>query len=228
MKEKKVHRWEYTGHGAAPFRCVGVVEFPSKAVLEQNPDAYNNAMKNLPKGYGLGTCAICGMALTVNYLINSADGKKFAVGCECVRKADDRNLTSAMNEKRLERERAKRAAKKEEKRQAKEEAERKRNGGKTDAEIAEEAWKVQQKKQNVAKKKRIKLLTPLADQIRDGKFGFCDSVADDMAQGNVPFGRGRSLVAEIIAKQKGRRGSKAFAAKEEEIRTILDKAADIN
>ncbi len=223
-QDSNIHRWEVAGHGKAPFRCVGVAEIPSKSLAEKNPDAYNNAMKMLPKGYAVGTCGVCGMALSVNYLIESADGKKFSVGCECVKKSTDANLIKETDAKRLARDRAKRKEKREARQrertaehEARLEKQRKKNGGLTDHEL-------EQKKRHDALKKRGKILKPLAQALRDGKGGFRDCMANDMEQGELPAGRGRNLVIEIIAKQSGRTGSAAYGVKAREVAEALDKA----
>src|ERR1700748_2403557 len=86
----KPHPFEVAGLGLAPFRCVGAYSLPSPSMAEQNPQAYQNALRDMPKGWGIGSCAYCGMGLVHNFLIRSKDGKGFVVGSECVAKADDK------------------------------------------------------------------------------------------------------------------------------------------
>lgn len=222
-----IHRWEGAGHGRAPFRCVGIAEVPSPSLAEANPTAYNNALRMLPKGYGVGSCGVCGMPLKVNFLIESADGRKFSVGCECVKKARDGYLIKKVDALTKARLKAQRDAKREEKRLARLEEQRQRNGGKTDGEIAEEnhrAWMAERKRKQDAV---AAILKPLADAIKDGKGGFRDSIAIDMLGGAVPAGRGWDLVVEILAKREGRRGSAGYEKEAERIDGVLSKASAV-
>lgn len=63
-----------------------------------------------------------------------------------------------------------------------------------------------------AKRERVAaVLAPLAEALKDGRGGFCDSVAKDMAEGLLPSLNAQRTVADILAKQQGRRNSKAYA-----------------
>lgn len=128
----------------------------------------------------------------------------------------------------LERARAKRAEKLDAAREARLDAERDRNGGLTNA----EAWEKRAAEGVEAEEKKraplIKLLTPLADDLWDGRHGFCDSMAGDLRKGHPPRGRGVELVCEIIAKHHGRRGSKAYEAEFDRIEAVLEKAKKID
>lgn len=120
------HPWELAGLGLAPFRFVELAELPPKSLLEANPDAYNNRMRDLPTEVGLGSCHYCGNGIRFNFIIESFDGKRFAVGSECVRKlnlkgSDDLKLENDVRRARLAKEREKREAKRLEKRREYEE-----------------------------------------------------------------------------------------------------------
>lgn len=65
-------------------------------------------------------------------------------------------------------------------------------------------------------------LTPLADRLADGRGSFRDDVAKDLRAGFLPHGRGRTIMLEILAKQKGRRGSREYDAEHEAITALLD------
>lgn len=80
------HPWERMGLGKAPYRCVGMCQIPSVSLCEANPIAYEIAMRALPHDFHVGSCHVCGAGLVYNYMILSADGHKFVVGCECVMK----------------------------------------------------------------------------------------------------------------------------------------------
>lgn len=222
---KAVNKWELAGIGKAPFKCVGVAELPSKALLEAgNVEGYNNHMRSLPLEYGLGTCYVCGMALMVNYLIRDAEGKKFVVGCECVKKTGDTILTNEMNEARKARERAKRAAKREENRIKRYAA---RSAARYAAEL--ENWGLHPEDMRVivleaAKERRAANLAVLADSLEDGRGGFCDSVADGLRKGDLPSGRGMTIMLEILGKKKGRKNSKAYKAEVARLEAIIESA----
>jgi hypothetical protein len=89
----------------------------------------------MPRGFGFGTCAICGTALIYNYMIVSADGNRFVVGCECVNKRGDKRLKAEVRKFRLDAAAAKRTAEKAAATRARHEAERAANGGLTNAEL---------------------------------------------------------------------------------------------
>ena len=104
MAEEMVltHRWTEKGLGAAPFRCIGFFSFPSKSLAEANPEAYMNACRESAetmRALGVtsgGICDVCGMNLTNNYVIRSADNKRFVVGCDCVEHTGDSKLITAV------------------------------------------------------------------------------------------------------------------------------------
>jgi hypothetical protein len=222
------HVFEKSGLGHAPFRFLGVYELPSASLAETNPSAYNAALAEMPPGFHCGTCAYCGMPLKYNYLIKSSDSRTFSVGCECVNKTHDGGLVKKVKSSRLRIDREKRAtrrseqhkayaAKKIEEIEARVAAERKRNGGMTDAELA------YQKRDEEFCRRQV-VLAPLADRLEDGRGGFCDSVAASLRNGDLPKGRGLDIMLDILAKQAGRRGSKAYEEEmtklEDDIRTV--------
>ena len=220
---EKIHVFEAAGLGKAPFKLVGIFELPSKALQEANPDAYNNALRSLPLHVGMGTCHFCGHAIMVNCMIQSADGKKFMVGTDCVAKTGDKGLVDKVKMERRKQAREKREEKRRaEFRKAAEDrkahmelelkAQRERNGGLTDEEV-------KQQKLNA----KIAKLAPLADALDDGRGVFRQSVAIDMRRtGQLPRGRGRDIMLEILAKQKGRSGTKAFLAEYERLEKFVE------
>jgi aminopeptidase N len=107
--ELEVHCFEKSGLGKAPFRCVGVASLPSPSLAEHNPDAYNNALRMLPRDIGLGSCNYCGMAIMHNFIIEDCTGgKRFVVGSDCVARTGDAGLIKAVRGERLKVVRAKR------------------------------------------------------------------------------------------------------------------------
>ena len=98
------HPFERAGLGAAPYRLVGIRELSFVA----HPGAAPRAG---------GSCDYCGTAIVDAFVLVSADGREFKVGCDCVEKASrrgDRVLTDvqkAVREVRRERAAAKADAK---------------------------------------------------------------------------------------------------------------------
>lgn len=84
------HPFEKAGLGKAPFRLVGCEERSVPAGLNGETRAGSS-------------CDYCSTAIRDCYLIESADGKRFKVGCDCVRKlgrADNRLVTAVANAKK--------------------------------------------------------------------------------------------------------------------------------
>lgn len=81
----KVHPWERAGLGVAPFRVVGVFVDIGPHVTEI--DGIRTEIGS--PGQPMGTCAYCSQGIAECWQIRSADGKKFIVGCDCVRRAYD-------------------------------------------------------------------------------------------------------------------------------------------
>lgn len=57
--------------------------------------------------------------------------------------------------------------------------------------------------------KAIKLLAPLAEDLKDGKRGFCDSIADGLRTGSLPFGRGLDITLDILSKKVAKKEREA-------------------
>jgi hypothetical protein len=57
-------------------------------------------------------CNVCGHDLAVNYIIRDGAGKHFVVGCDCVLKTDDTQLTTEVKERRKRLERIRKADRK--------------------------------------------------------------------------------------------------------------------
>ena len=99
------HVFEKAGLGKSPYTFKGVCSIPSSHLAAHNPDAYNTQMRVLPKGYHIGSCSFCGHPLVHNYLLESSDGNKFSVGCECIYKSGDANLSALTIEEEKKRKR---------------------------------------------------------------------------------------------------------------------------
>lgn len=85
-----IHKFEQVGLGKAPFRLIGMYE---KRCSGQ-PDS-----RGITVGYAgqpAGSCDYCGTGIANCFLIQSADGKRFEVGEDCVRKTDDTGLVDTV------------------------------------------------------------------------------------------------------------------------------------
>jgi hypothetical protein len=145
----------------APFQFAGLFELPSSSLLEQNPAAYNNAMRDMP--CPVGSCAYCGTGIKYNYIVKDADDRKFAVGCECINKIDQKMYDAAKRAKR-DLMISKLAAKKAAATRARHEEERLRNGGLTDAEVEK---KKNEEAYNVKKAAFVEIHKDLFDSVQE-------------------------------------------------------------
>lgn len=217
--EITLHPFERSGLGVGPFRCVGAVSIPSPSLAEHNTDAYNNAMRSLPRDVGCGTCAHCGMAIMHNFIIESKDGKRFVVGSDCVHKTGAKSVGNKflVEELRLKRE-ARRTAK---------ELKRKIMREKFLATICEtgetNAVRIERERREATEKRESEVATKTAAclarwsfvlEVLDNATGsFCASVASEIRAGREPRGRAIDILRDIYGKAKGGRGgSKAFEA----------------
>ena len=222
---EKIHKFELSGLGKAPFRCVGRYSIPSPTLAEHNPTAYNNALAEMPTGFNCGACAYCGTPIMNNFLIKSSDGRCFSVGCECVSKTSDRGLVDKVKSLKREADRAKRAEKKEVERKAYLDSQKTANGGFLDWEWDDahrENAKIN-KERELAEK--APFLIEIANRLNDGKGGFCDDISSQMKKGILPRGRGLDITADILAKQCGRRNSKAYNAELDRVWEIFESVA---
>jgi len=70
---------------------------------------------------------------------------------------------------------------------------------------------------------RAAMLAEFAERMKDDRGGFRDSIARDLQRGFAPTGRGLSIALDILAKQMGRGGSKAYDAEYDRIGEIFDR-----
>lgn len=107
----EIHPFEKAGLGKAPFRFVGMAQqdrcYGEVILNRAECDRTGIALTTTPGG----TCAYCGQAIMRMFDIESADGKHFHVGCECVNRTGDKKLARSVNQARLAADRAKRADK---------------------------------------------------------------------------------------------------------------------
>jgi hypothetical protein len=87
-----IHPFERSGLGKAPFRYVGLVH---------QEIAYGEAVVGSVGGvlittHAGGTCDHCGHAILDMFAVESADGKRFKVGCDCIDKVGDVKGTATL------------------------------------------------------------------------------------------------------------------------------------
>lgn len=83
MAEQTIHPFERAGLGLAPFRFVGMEHRVGPLLLADGTQV------GAP-GQPMGSCAFCGQGIAYCCQIESADGKRFIVGCDCVRKVSEK------------------------------------------------------------------------------------------------------------------------------------------
>lgn len=233
----QAHPFEIAGMGLGPYRFGGIIEMPNLsdegASNFANSDPYREIREAKLKA-GAGTCACCGMAITVICVVIDGAGDRWGVGSDCVEKIGEPALCNA----------AKVAVAKRRNRMARErnEAKRQERQRAFDAAISTDsralpgetnaAFRERLRSQQAAEKfaqdaraaRRGAILKPVADVVRDGRGGFCDSVAADMEHGIMPSGRGLDLTMDIYAKRFGRRNSNAYEAANQEVCRIIEEA----
>jgi hypothetical protein len=163
MTNDQTHLFTVAGLGSAPFTYVGNAEIPSSRLAEHNPDAYNNALRELPRHLkgGCGTCSYCGLAITIICIVRNAEGDEFGVGSDCILKAGGEGVVSKL--KLALKARRKKIA--EAKREVKRLEWLKANQPRLDAEKAARETAESERKQKIEAK-----LLPIAEAISSLKF----------------------------------------------------------
>jgi hypothetical protein len=208
---KKVHPFEMSGLGLAPFRFVGIWTQPTINEESSNIEAYNIDMKNRPECCQF-MCDHCGTAIMVHCIIENSAGKRYAVGQDCIRKNDAEGCADEALIAVKQRERDIRREKREAKRIRDHENwldtvcndQGETNRERRDREFAEEQQAKKDHNNKVMDKWGF-----LIDALRNsGDFG--RNLAASIEEGGEPFGRGVNIAVEIYAKQFGRKNSKAY------------------
>jgi len=78
-----------------------------------------------------------------------------------------------------------------------------------------------------AKESRASLFAEIADRLEDGKGGFRDSVAIDLREGGSISRKAEDIVCDILAKQMGRRNSKAYDEEFDRIEDVFEKVGEV-
>ena len=98
---EKKHIFERADLGKAPFKYVGYSE-------ERGPKYLGNGLWAGAPGQPMGSCDYCGTGIAHVFHVKSADGHRFKVGSECVKKLGDaglrRVISAEVRKHQLERE----------------------------------------------------------------------------------------------------------------------------
>ena len=103
-----VHPFERAKLGQAPFRCVGYESTADREAANSHRRAHGQTYTTNMCG---GTCEYCGTAIWDVYIIESADGRRFKVGSDCVTKTGQKALIARVKRKVDAKKRAAKAAK---------------------------------------------------------------------------------------------------------------------
>lgn len=203
--EQKIltHKFTNAGLGNAPFRFTGITE-----------NVFKCGDGNVRAG---GSCDYCGTCIRYEFHIESFDGIKSKVGCDCIEKLGDHKLTtvSELAKKKFEKEKKRLAD--QEKREQELKWQRRLNGGLTNYELSQKLEQEKREQEKVAGLEKGLKFKSEVEGLRDNQGGFRDSVANDLELGRIPRGRGLDIVLDILSKQKGRRDSKAYIAEYERL-----------
>lgn len=90
---EKVHPFEKAGLGKAPFQYVGMV-YQEISHGQRVVGSVGGCEMTTKPG---GSCAFCGKYIVNMFDVESADGHRFHVGCDCIRKVGDVVLTKKVN-----------------------------------------------------------------------------------------------------------------------------------
>jgi hypothetical protein len=199
-----MHTFTAAGLGQAPFQYIGMFE----SVYVACPGAPVQPA---------GSCDYCGNGIRYCFQIKSADGKISKVGCDCIKKSGDEHLAKAcpsspakaLNDSR----RMAKAA-------AEIQAERDQNGGMTKFEKL-------MRDQRIKEAAIAQACQPLIAALLSDGGNFALSIAQSMQRGSLPTGRGVTIALDIISKQAGRRGSKAYESAFDAAEAAFNHAASL-
>lgn len=195
-----IHAFELAGLGKAPFRCVGARE--NWFTIPGCPEATKPG----------GTCDYCSTGIAYEYVIRSADGREFVVGCDCVLKTDDRGLIDAVKlEQRRQRQAKKHAELAERLERTRPQRERRELTRRIIA--SERAFAARKREAAMAEQNGW-----LIDTINGMPGDFIESMIEKLRTNRLCDLSERciNILRDIYAKCHGRRNSKAYSAAEDE------------
>jgi hypothetical protein len=190
------HVWQEHGF-IPPYKLTGFYSIPSTSLAEANPSVYNALLAQMPKNCGIGSCGVCGMSLVNNFIITDATGKKFSVGCDCVKKHGGTRLITEVEAQQKAIDKAKRAEKTRLKyeaqaaaRKLEQEAQRERNGGMTDYELEMHNRK---EKEQARIREICMIMHPVICALNDKRTDFCNSIVRQIEAGHMYSIGGRAI-----------------------------------
>ncbi len=86
-----IHPFEKAGLGKAPFRYVGMIDQDIRYGERVIGSVGGVEITTKPGG----TCAYCGTYIVSMFQVESSDGNRFHVGCDCIRKVGGEKLVAA-------------------------------------------------------------------------------------------------------------------------------------
>lgn len=92
----KMHKFEAAGLGAFPYRYVGMETSEDREQTNREREA-NGQMFTTNH---CTSCDYCATAITNAFWFESADGKRFKVGSDCVEKVGDKGMAAAIKQDR--------------------------------------------------------------------------------------------------------------------------------
>lgn len=113
------HVFERAGLGLAPYKFLGMEEKRGPIVTELGGGI--RQMVGSP-GQPMGCCQYCSTGIAYCYWLQSADGKKFYVGSECILKSGDAGLRKVVKDEQKKQRATKREATRKQQREAREKA----------------------------------------------------------------------------------------------------------
>lgn len=227
--DEKIHLFEASGLGKAPFQLVGFYSIPSASLAEQNPQAYHNELALMPKGISCGTCCYCGTSLKNNFIVRSADDKTFVVGCDCVEKIGDKGLINAIKllkrQQRIEEKQRRLDEQNKElsRRYAERDAnERAANNGFTVAELKE-----QQHRQYI--EQVVEIVAPITNVLHRSYGDFAAQMCEHLNKGalDVITPNMQRIILEIVSKSFGRKNSAQYNEAYDEMSMLFEQARSL-
>lgn len=199
-----LHPFEIHGLGQSPFIYAGFEVLTTK------------------EGQPAGSCDYCSTGIKYACIIESKDGKRFKVGCDCVRKLGnstntiltpmERDLKKFKHEEKLREQREKWEVERKEsiaRREAEELRQRQVNGGLTDFEIEE---KKEKERKDALKKHYSEVNEWILAVLCESNGDFVSSMYSQLQESSIKklSPRCLSILASIYAKYFGRTGSKKY------------------
>jgi hypothetical protein len=179
----------------------GFFSLPSAALAEANPSAYNNAMAGAPEG--AGSCAHCGNGIRHHVVVRLTDGRTAFIGQDCAIKIGQ-DIARSVRERITTEELLKR-----------EDAAARKHA----------AWLAEKAAAEAKAKAQTEANAWLIAELETAYPGnFVKSILAELRSGYDPLTyspRCKDILIDMIASQAGRRNSKAYTAKGNQIAAKL-------